>query len=133
LAVDGMVNVKSGYDVKQTSDRLERALLSKGIRVFARINHAAGAQSVGLALRPTELIIFGNPKVGSPLMQCRQSVALDLPQKALIWQAADDQVWLSYNAPEYLASRHQLDACAEQALQKVSAALANFSRVATSP
>ena len=81
-----MINVKSVHDVKTTADRLEDVLNAKGMKVFTRINHAAGAKSVGKDLRPTELVIFGNPKVGAPLMLCAQSVALDLPQKALIWE-----------------------------------------------
>ena len=133
LAADGAIDVKSSHAVKTTADRLERALLSKGMTVFARIDHAAGAAAVGLELRPTELVIFGNPNVGTPLMQCQQSVAIDLPQKALIWQGPNGQVWLSYNDPQYLAKRHALDACAEQALQKVTGALANFSQAATGP
>ena len=133
FAVDGVISIKSAHEVKVTADRLESALLSKGMTVFARVDHAAGAHSVGLVLRPTELLIFGNPKVGTPMMQCQQSVALDLPQKALIWQAADDQIWLTYNDPRYLAQRHGLDGCAEQALQKVSAALNNFTQAATAP
>ena len=133
LSADGVIDVKSSHAVKTTTDRLERALLSKGMTVFARIDHAAGAAAGGLELRPTELVIFGNPNVGTPLIQCQQSVAIDLPQKALIWQGPDNQVWLSYNDPNYLAERHALGACGEQALQKVVAALAGFARAATGP
>jgi uncharacterized protein (DUF302 family) len=133
LAADGMVLVKSAHDVKTTADRLENALNNKGMTVFTRIDHAAGAKSVGIDLLPTELVIFGNPKVGSPIMKCRQSVAIDLPQKALIWQDTSGQVWLGYNDPQYLGSRYGIDDCAEKALQKVSGALANFSRAAAAP
>jgi uncharacterized protein (DUF302 family) len=100
--------------------------------VFMRINHAEGAQKVGKKLRPTELIIFGNPKVGAPLMQCGQSVAIDLPQKALIWQDEAGQVWLSYNDPKYLASRHGIKECGE-VIKKIEKALGNFARMATMP
>jgi len=100
--------------------------------VFNRIDHTAGAQKVGLTLRPTELVIFGNPKVGTPLMQCSQSAAIDLPQKALIWQDQAGQVWLSYNSPDYIEKRHQVEGCA-QVLQKVGKALGNFAKMATMP
>ncbi len=133
LAADGAVNVKSSHDVVNTADRLETALSSKGMTIFARIDHAGGAKSVGLELRPTVLVIFGNPKAGTALMQCQQLAAIDLPQKALIWQAEDGQVWLTYNDPQYLAQRHQLKDCAGPALTKIAAALANFSKAATKP
>jgi len=86
IAGQGMVNVKSMHNVPETADRLESVLQSKGMTVIARINHSMAAQNAGMTLRPTELLIFGNPKVGTPLMQCQQSIALDLPQKALIWE-----------------------------------------------
>lgn len=133
LAADGVVDVKSSHDVATTADRLESALSSKGLTIFARIDHSAGAKSVGLELRPTVLLIFGNPKAGTPLMQCQQSVAIDLPQKALIWEDADGQAWLTYNDPQYLAKRHKVDSCAEKTLQKVAGILANFSKAATGP
>jgi uncharacterized protein (DUF302 family) len=85
-AEPGLINLKSSHDVKNTADRLETVLKEKGMNVFLRINHTEGARKVGQELRPTELVIFGNPKVGTPLMQCGQTVAIDLPQKALIWQ-----------------------------------------------
>ena len=86
LAADGIINVKSIYDVQKTADRLENILNEKGMTIFKRIKHSESAGKVGIELRETELIIFGNPKVGSPLMKCQQSVAIDLPQKALIWE-----------------------------------------------
>jgi len=131
-ADNGLISVKSAHDVKTTADRLEDTLKQKGMKVFIRINHSAGAQKVGKELRPTELIIFGNPKVGTPLMQCSQSVAIDLPQKALIWQDDRGQVWLSYNDPNYLAQRHGLSACTE-VIKKVEKALSNFAKAATRP
>jgi uncharacterized protein (DUF302 family) len=131
-ADNGMINIKSSHDVKTTVDRLENILREKGMTVFIRINHAEGAQKVGKRLRPTELIIFGNPKVGTPLMQCGQSVAIDLPQKALIWQDESGQVWLSYNDPKYLASRHSIKECSE-VIKKIEKALGNFARMATMP
>ena len=131
-ADDGTISIKSAYSVKKTGDRLVNALEAKGMNVFARIDHAAGARKVGKQLRPTELILFGNPKVGTPLMQCQQKVAIDLPQKALIWKDASGQVWLSYNDPNYLAQRHGISQCKE-VITKISNALANFGKKATAP
>lgn len=127
---NGLISLKSDYDVKVTADRLENILTTKGMTVFARIDHAQGAQQVGEVLRPTELVLFGNPGVGTPLMQCSQSVAIDLPQKALISEDEAGQVWLTYNDPGYLARRHGIEGC-DEVLNKVEAALANFARAAT--
>ncbi len=132
VADNGLVNVKSAHSVKDTADRLEKALTTKGMTVFIRIDHAAGAKKVGLSLPPTELVIFGNPKVGTPLMQCSRSVAIDLPQKALIWEDDQGQVWLTYNDPAYLATRHAITGC-EAVLEKVGSALQNFAAAATQP
>lgn len=129
-AADGVVSVPSTHSVKETADRLEVVLKKKGMKVFLRINHAAGAASVGKTLRPTELVIFGNPKVGAPLMQCAQSVGIDLPQKALISEDADGKVWFSYNDPKYLQQRHHIQGC-DPVLAKVSGALGNFAKAAT--
>jgi uncharacterized protein (DUF302 family) len=131
-ADNGMISIKSSHDVKITADRLENNLKAKGMTVFIRINHAEGARKVGKKLRPTELIIFGNPKVGTPLMQCGQSVAIDLPQKALIWEDEAGQVWLSYNDPEYLAKRHGIKGCVD-VIKKIETALGNFAKAATMP
>lgn len=132
FADSGLISVKSPHDVKTTADRLESTLKQKGMNVFIRINHAQGAQKVGKELRPTELIIFGNPKVGTPLMQCRQSVAIDLPQKALIWQDEKGQVWLSYNNPNYLVERHKISGC-DAVVKKIEGALGKFAKAATMP
>jgi len=129
-ASEGMISVKSAHSVATTADRLENILKAKGMKVFNRINHAAGAASVGKELRPTELIIFGNPKVGTPLMQCSHSIAIDLPQKALIWEDAGGQVRISYNDPQFLALRHATQGC-DAVLQKVAGALANFASKAS--
>ena len=131
-ADNGIISVKSSHEVKATADRLENTLKQKGMTVFARIDHAAGAQKVGQKLRPTELIVFGNPKVGTPLMQCRQSTAIDLPQKALIWEDKEGTVWYSYNDPNYLVERHGITGCAE-VIQKIEKALSNFAKAATMP
>lgn len=129
FSADGMINVASEYNVKQTADRFERIVKEKGMTVFNRINHAEGAKAVDIQLRPTELIIFGNPKVGSPLMACQQSVALDLPQKALIWQDVTGKVWLSYNDPEYILTRHVVKGCGAN-FDKVKKALAGLTKMA---
>lgn len=92
-------------------DRLEAAVRSKGQTVFARVDHAAGAARVGQQLRPTEVLIFGNPAGGTPLMVCSQSIGIDLPQKALVWQDESGQVLLAYNDPAYLARRHGAPEC----------------------
>ena len=132
IAHEGLVSVKSVHSVSITADRLENVLKNKGMTVFARIDHAAGAAKAGKTLRPTELVIFGNPKVGTPLMQCSQSIAIDLPQKALIWEDVNGQVWLSYNDPRYLAKRHNTRGC-DKVLEKVAGALGKFANKATSP
>ena len=129
VAVDGMINVRSSHSVQKTANKLEKVLLSKGMRVFARVPHSTGAKSAGVDLRPTELIIFGNPKVGAPLMKCAQTVALDLPQKALIWQDENDAVWISFNDPGYLQKRHAINGC-DEVLNKVSGALVKLTGAA---
>jgi uncharacterized protein (DUF302 family) len=129
-ATEGMISIKSAHTVAVTADRLEKILGSKGMTLFKRIDHAAGAKKVGKTLRPTELVIFGNPKVGTPLMLCSQSVAIDLPQKALIWQDEAGQVWFSYNDPQYLVLRHNIQGC-DEVLKKVTGALGNFAKKAS--
>jgi uncharacterized protein (DUF302 family) len=129
-ASEGMISVKSAHSVSVTADRLEKILASKGMTVFKRIDHAAGAAKVGKELRPTELVIFGNPKVGTPLMLCSHSIAIDLPQKALIWEDAGGQVWFSYNDPQFLALRHNTQGC-DAVLKKVAMALGNFAKAAS--
>jgi uncharacterized protein (DUF302 family) len=130
FAVEGMIDIESSFTVTETATRLEKVLNKKGMTIFARINHSEGARKVGIELRETALIIFGNPKAGSPLMKCQQTVAIDLPQKALIWENMSGKVWLSYNAPSYLAKRHKIKGC-EEALTKVEKALAAIARAAT--
>ena len=127
---DGVVRVKSMHSVSVTVDKLESALINKGMTIFKRVSHSNGAAKVGLELRPTELMIFGNPKVGAPLMLCGQLAALDLPQKALIYQDENGQVWFAYNDPRYIAERHNISGC-DDVINKISNALANFSRAAT--
>ena len=115
---DGIVRVKSTYSVAETARRFESIAKEQGLNIFTKVNHQAGAQSVSQQLRPTQLIIFGNPKAGTPLMQCSQTAGIDLPQKALIWEDEKGQVWLGYNSPRYLFSRHQLKGC-EEAIKRI--------------
>ena len=131
-AESGLISIKSAYDVKTTADRLERNLKEQGMTVFIRIDHAQGARKTGQELRPTELIIFGNPKVGTPLIQCGQSVAIDLPQKALVFEDEAGHVWLTYNDPKYLADRHGITQCSD-VVKKIENALSNFAKAATMP
>ena len=127
---DGVIRIKSSHSVADTVDRLESALKSKGMTIFKRVSHSDGATKARLELRPTELLIFGNPRVGTPLMQCQQLAALDLPQKALVYEDENGQVWYAYNDPEYIANRHNITGC-DEVVSKISRALFNFSRLAT--
>ena len=127
---NGIIKIKSTHSVSQTINKLEAVLTKKGMTIFKRVNHTAGADKAGLQLRSTELLIFGNPKVGTPLMQCSQTAALDLPQKALAYKDETGQVWLAYNDPAYMAKRHNIKDC-DAAVQKVTNALAKFASIAT--
>jgi uncharacterized protein (DUF302 family) len=128
-AGEGMISVKSAHSVSDTTDRLEAILGASGMTVFARIDHAAGAKKAGKTLLPTELLVFGNPKVGTPLMLCSRSIAIDLPQKALIWQDAAGDTWISYNDPQFLKLRHNTQGC-DEVFNKVAMALGNFANKA---
>lgn len=130
-AADGMLSVPSDYSVKETANRLVNIIEKKGLTLFARIDHSGNAQTVNLDIPHTEVVIFGNPKVGTPLMQCAQTVAIDLPQKALIWQDKQEKVWFSYNDPKYLKSRHSIKGC-DKVIDKISTVLAKLSKAATS-
>jgi uncharacterized protein (DUF302 family) len=110
-AAEGLVTIKSAHSVKDTVDRFERLVKDKELNVFARIDHAAGAKKIGKNLRPTQLLIFGNPQGGTPLMACAQSIGIDLPLKALAWEDSAGQVWLAYNDPQYLVRRHGISDC----------------------
>ena len=130
-AADGLVVLTSPYSPKETMERLEGAVTQRGLTVFARIDHTAGAAKIGKSLRPTEVLIFGNPQGGTPLMECAQSVGIDLPLKALVWEDASGQVWLGYNDPSYVAKRHEVPACAAAA--KIAEALAGISAEVIAP
>jgi uncharacterized protein (DUF302 family) len=107
---NGIIDLACSRPVVETVERLESLLKAKGIKVFSRIDQAVEARSADLTMRPTVLLIFGDPKAGTPLMIRHPSIAMDLPLKALVWEAADGRVWLSYNSPEFLQQRHGLDA-----------------------
>ncbi len=122
----GLVHVKSQFSVDATTQRLVNILTNKKMTIFNRVDHAKNAQSVGLSLAETQLVIFGNPKMGTKLMQCAPSVAIDLPMKFAINKDKKGDVWISYNSPEYLASRHQIKGC-EKIIAKMTGALAKIS------
>ncbi len=130
-AADGLIASKSTHSAKVTMDRLEETVKQRGLMVFARVDHAAGAAKIGKTLRPTEVLIFGNPQGGTPFMECAQSVGIDLPLKALVWQDAAGQVWLGYNDPAYLAKRHEVPACGVAA--NIGKALAGISAAVVAP
>jgi len=127
--VEGLTTVPSNFGPKETMDRLETEIRTKGLDVFTRIDHAAGAAEVGLNLRPTELIIFGNARGGTPLMQSVQTIGIDLPLKALVWEDAAGKTWISYNEPSWIARRHGARN-AEQVVSKMGAALSAIARKA---
>ncbi|MDA0267202.1 MAG: DUF302 domain-containing protein [Cyanobacteria bacterium] len=110
-AGNGLVQVPTQFDVAETGDRFETVLQAQGLTLMARIDHAQNAAAVDKELRDTQVLIFGNPNVGTPLMQCSRTIGIDLPQKALIWQDEAEQVWLAYNDPQYLMARHSLTGC----------------------
>jgi uncharacterized protein (DUF302 family) len=132
MTENGLITLPSVHDVGTTLDRLTAALEAKGVTIFARIDHAAGAASVGLPLRPTTLIIFGNPAAGTPLMQAAQTAAIDLPLKILVWQSTDGHTQLTYNDPAWIAARHGLGSEAQQAVSALSVAMTTFAKHATS-
>jgi len=133
MATDGLITMRSSHGPKETMDRLEAEVRAKGLSVFARVDHAAGAAAVGLPLGPTELLIFGNAKGGTPLMQSMQTIGIDLPLKALVWQDASGNTWLSYNDPKWLATRHGLGRDAEAPVSAMAAALGTLAGAATAP
>ena len=106
LPENGLIHLKSPHSVPDTLKRLESLLAARNISVFARIDHSGEAEKVGLKMRPTQLLVFGSPKAGTPVMVGAPTVAIDLPLKALAWEDAAGHVWVSYNSPEYLKQRH---------------------------
>jgi uncharacterized protein (DUF302 family) len=132
MAADGLTTFRSSYGPKDTMTRLEAEVKARGMTVFARIDHAAGAAGVGLSLRPTELLIFGNAKAGTPLMQTVQTTGIDLPLKALVWEDASGATWLSYNDPAWLAQRHGVAGETETVIGMMSKALDAVAQAAIS-
>ena len=130
MAVEGLTTVRSSYGPKETISRLEAEIRSRGMTVFVRIDHAAGAAAVGLSLRPTDVLLFGNARGGTPLMQSIQTIGIDLPLKVLVWQDAAGNTWLSYNDPHWIAKRHGLGQEAESAIGAISAALDALAKIA---
>ena len=125
--MEGLTSIRSTFGPKATMDRLEAEIRAHGMNVFDRIDHAAGAAEAGVALRPTELIIFANARGGTPLMQSVQTLGIDLPLKALVWEDASGTTWLSYNEPSWIAHRHGV-ANAELAVNKTSGVLSAMAR-----
>jgi uncharacterized protein (DUF302 family) len=132
MAGNGLTTLRSSNGPTETMKRLEAEVRAKGMTVFARIDHAAGAASAGLSLPPTEVLIFGNAKGGTPLMQAVQTIGIDLPLKALVWQDSAGATWLSYNDPSWLANRHDMGHGADTTVAAMTAALAAIAKAATS-
>jgi uncharacterized protein (DUF302 family) len=130
MTVQGLTTIKSSHAPRETMNRLEAAVTAKGLTVFARIDHAEGASAAGLSLRPTELLIFGNAKGGTPLMQAVQTIGIDLPLKALVWQDAAGDTWLSWNDPAWLVARHGASR-AEAVAGNLGAVLEDVAKAAT--
>ena len=133
MSVDGLIAVSSSFGPEETLKRLEAEIRAKGMTVFARVDHAAGAAGAGLPLRPTDLLIFGNAKAGTPLMQAEQAIGIDLPLKMLVWQDASGATWLSYNDPTWLAKRHGLAGGSEAAANAMAVGLDGIARAAGGP
>ncbi len=129
-ASTGLVTKSSPYSVEETEARFKQILEDKGLNLFATVDHAQNAAGAGLELPPTRVVIFGNPKLGTPLMQCQQTLAIDLPQKVLIWEDSQGQVQLAYNDPQYVAGRHRLDGCGVEVIKTISGALNNLTNAA---
>ncbi len=130
IAAEGLVVKPSNHSVVETIDRLQAILEEKGLKIFGRVDHQAGAQAADLELRPTEVLIFGNPKLGTPLMSSAQTVAIDLPQKALAYEDENGNVFLAYNDPGYLMARHSIKD-RDEVLNKIRGALGKFTDAAT--
>jgi uncharacterized protein (DUF302 family) len=131
MAIDGLTTIACRLGPKETADRLEAEIKAKGMTVFARIDHAAGAAQVGLTLRPTEVLIFGNARGGTPVMQAGQTAGIDLPLKALVWQDDVGGTWLSYNEPGWIATRHELPATVDGPIKAMTAMLGGLAKAVT--
>jgi uncharacterized protein (DUF302 family) len=131
MPMNGLITVVSALSPKDTMDRVETEVVARGMTVFARVDHAAGAEAAGLPLRPTELLVFGNARGGTPLMQAAQTIGIDLPLKILVWEDADGRTRLAYNNPEWVAERHGLGPQVEPATKAMRAALDAIARATT--
>lgn len=131
MTTDGLTTLRSGFGPEDTMNRFEAEVRAKGLTVFAHIDHAAGATAAGLSLQPMDLLIFGNAKGGTPLMQSVQTIGIDLPLKALVWQDAAGDTWLSYNDPSWLAHRHGLGPEVDTAVRAMTRLLVALAKVAT--
>ncbi len=131
MASEGLVTLPSSFVAKDTMDKLEAAVKAKSLTVFARIDHAAGAAAVGMPLRPTELLIFGNARGGTPLMQAHQAAGIDLPLKALVYEDAGGKVWLAYNDPHWIAERQGLSTSQGATIDVITALLKELATRAT--
>jgi uncharacterized protein (DUF302 family) len=129
--VAGLITIKSSNGPEETMNRFEAEVRGRGMTVFAHIDHAAGAVAAGLSLRPTEVLIFGNAKSGTPLMEATQTIGIDLPLKVLVWRDEDGATWLSYNDPAWLAERHGILPESADTLRQMATALANLAAIAT--
>ncbi|NJM97677.1 MAG: DUF302 domain-containing protein [Phormidesmis sp. RL_2_1] len=129
----GLVIKPSPHSVLETESRFVSILEEKGLNVLTTVDHAQNAEGAGLTLRPTRVVLFGNPQLGTPLMQCNQSIAIDLPQKMLIWEDESGQVQIAYNDPRYLGGRHRLGECGNDVIKQIASALDTFSNGAISP
>jgi uncharacterized protein (DUF302 family) len=131
MATAGLITVASCYGPDETTNRLEAEIKARGLAIFARVDHAAGAERAGLALRPTEVLTFGNAQAGTPLMQANQTIGIDLPLRVLVWQDGAGKTWLSYNDPAWLADRHGIGAEADRTIAALAAALSGIARTAS--
>jgi uncharacterized protein (DUF302 family) len=131
MAEEGVVSITSRYPAAETMQRLLAALNKRDMTIFARVDHAAGAAAVGMPLRPTEVVLFGNPKGGTVLMQDQQIAGIDLPLKALVWEDGDGKVWLTYNAADWIAARAGLGDKSAAAVAAMTKALAAIAEEAT--
>jgi uncharacterized protein (DUF302 family) len=131
MAAQGLTTIRSSYGPEETMNRFEAEVSARGMIAFAHIDHAAAAAAVGLSLRPTELLVFGNASGGTPLMESVQTTGIDLPLKALVWQDASGVTWLSYNDPTWITKRHRVDSTARATVSVLTAALTQMARSAT--
>ena len=129
MSTPGLITIPCHHPVKEAMDRLEHNLKENGVTIFARIDHAGGAASAGMTLRPTELLIFGNPKAGTPLMQASQTMGIDLPLKILAWEDAEGKIWLSYNDVGWITERHGVKGA--PAISALSGAIAKIAKAAS--